>query len=63
MAGGAKGSGDDVIVDINVTPPVGIVLVIFIIFMVTAKMIAPREMPMEIPQASQAPAAGAPSTL
>jgi len=55
MAGGASLYEDDdngggAIVDINVTPLVDIVLVLLIIFMVTAKLIAGRAIPVESPK-------------
>jgi biopolymer transport protein TolR len=55
MAGGASlydddDSGSGAIVDINVTPLVDIVLVLLIIFMVTAKLIAGRAIPVESPK-------------
>ena len=40
MAGGAKGGDDEVISDINVTPLVDVMLVLLIVFMVTAPMMA-----------------------
>ena len=42
--------GGGAIVDINVTPLVDIVLVLLIIFMVTAKLIAGRAIPVESPK-------------
>ena len=55
MAGGASIYEDDdggsgAIVDINVTPLVDIVLVLLIIFMVTAKLIAGRAISVESPR-------------
>jgi biopolymer transport protein ExbD len=55
MAGGSSIYEDDdggggAIVDINVTPLVDIVLVLLIIFMVTAKLIAGRAIPVESPK-------------
>ena len=38
---------------INVTPPVDIVLVLLIIFMVTAKLIVSQTLPMDLPKAAQ----------
>ena len=56
MAGGASlydddDSGGGQIVDINVTPLVDIVLVLLIIFMVTAKLIVGRAIAVESPKA------------
>lgn len=56
MAGGTSSYEDDdggggAIVDINVTPLVDIVLVLLIIFMVTAKLIAGRAISVESPKA------------
>ena len=52
MAGGAGGEGDDAIVGINVTPLVDIVLVLLIIFMVTARIIVSQSVPMDLPKAA-----------
>jgi biopolymer transport protein ExbD len=52
MAGGAKGDADDAITDINVTPLVDIVLVLLIIFMVTAKLIVSQSVPLDLPKAA-----------
>ena len=43
---------DDVISSINVTPLVDVVLVLLIIFMVTAKVIVSQGMPMDLPRAA-----------
>ncbi len=51
MAGGASDS-DDAIVGINVTPLVDIVLVLLIIFMVTARIIVSQSVPMDLPKAA-----------
>ncbi len=51
MAGGAQES-DDAIVGINVTPLVDIVLVLLIIFMVTAKIIVSQSVPLDLPKAA-----------
>lgn len=53
MAGGAQDT-DEPIVGINVTPLVDIVLVLLIIFMVTAKMIVSQAIPLDLPKASTA---------
>jgi biopolymer transport protein ExbD len=54
MAGGAN-TGNDVdesITGINVTPLVDIVLVLLIIFMVTAKLIVSKSVPLDLPKAA-----------
>ncbi|MCL2777424.1 MAG: biopolymer transporter ExbD [Polyangiaceae bacterium] len=51
MAGGSQDS-EDAIVGINVTPLVDIVLVLLIIFMVTAKMIVSKSVPLDLPKAA-----------
>ena len=51
MAGGA-GESDDAITGINVTPLVDIVLVLLIIFMVTAKLIVSKSVPLDLPKAA-----------
>lgn len=50
--GGATGGGDDEIVDINITPFVDIVLVVLIIFMVTATYIAKQAIQVNLPDAA-----------
>lgn len=45
---------DDGIVGINVTPLVDIMLVLLVIFMVTARLIVSRAVPMDLPQAATA---------
>ncbi len=53
MAGGAKESGsDEAITGINVTPLVDITLVLLIIFMVTAKLIVSKSVPLDLPKAA-----------
>ncbi|MBX3227652.1 MAG: biopolymer transporter ExbD [Labilithrix sp.] len=53
MAGGAStGDGEDAITGINVTPLVDIVLVLLIIFMVTAKLIVNKSVPLDLPKAA-----------
>lgn len=52
MAGFAGSRSDDPITHINVTPLVDIVLVLLIIFMVTAKLVVSRALPMDLPQAA-----------
>jgi biopolymer transport protein ExbD len=51
MAGGIRET-DDAITDINVTPLVDIVLVLLIIFMVTAKLIVSQSVPLDLPKAA-----------
>ncbi len=53
MAGGASNDDDGMISGINVTPLVDVVLVLLVIFMVTAPMIHAQGMPMDLPQASK----------
>lgn len=50
MAGGARKKG--MITDINVTPLVDIMLVLLIIFMLTANLIAKQAIEVELPRAS-----------
>ncbi len=52
MAGGAQDSAEEGIVGINVTPLVDIVLVLLIIFMVTAKLIVSKSVPLDLPKAA-----------
>jgi biopolymer transport protein ExbD len=52
MAGGAHDSGDDGINEINVTPLVDIMLVLLIIFMVTASYIVKDSIEVELPRAA-----------
>lgn len=51
MAGGAQET-DEAITGINVTPLVDIVLVLLIIFMVTAKLIVSKSVPLDLPKAA-----------
>jgi biopolymer transport protein ExbD len=51
VAGGASDS-EDAITGINVTPLVDIVLVLLIIFMVTAKLIVSKSVPLDLPKAA-----------
>ncbi len=53
MAGGAQNDDDGLISGINVTPLVDVVLVLLIIFMVTARLIHSQGMKMDLPQASK----------
>jgi biopolymer transport protein ExbD len=52
MAAASNGGEDDSIVSINVTPLVDIMLVLLIIFMVTARIIVSQGMPMDLPKAA-----------
>ena len=52
MAGGAMDPGDDGINEINVTPLVDIMLVLLIIFMVTASYIVKDSIEVELPRAA-----------
>lgn len=51
MAGGASDS-EDAITGINITPLVDVVLVLLIIFMVTAKLIVSKSVPLDLPKAA-----------
>lgn len=50
--GVSNSSGDDGITEINVTPFVDITLVLLVIFMVTAKLMSPSALPLDLPQAA-----------
>ena len=52
MAGGGAGDSEDAITGINVTPRVDITLVLLIIFMVTAKLIVSKSVPLDLPKAA-----------
>ena len=52
MAGGAAHDSDDIISEINVTPLVDIILVLLIIFMLTANLIDKQSIKVELPEAS-----------
>lgn len=52
MAGFARTQQDEPITSINVTPLVDIVLVLLIIFMVTAKLVVSRAVPLDLPGAA-----------
>src|SRR6476469_3599091 len=56
MAGNVGGEGEDEIVGINVTPLVDIVLVLLIIFMVTANMIVRETVEVDLPTPAREPA-------
>jgi len=52
MAGASNNDDDGLISAINVTPLVDVVLVLLIIFMVTARLIHSQAMPMDLPKAA-----------
>src|SRR3954469_18934874 len=52
MAGQADDNSGEAITGINVTPLVDIVLVLLIIFMVTAKLIVSKSVPLDLPKAA-----------
>jgi biopolymer transport protein ExbD len=52
MAGGAQNDSDEMITAINVTPLVDIILVLLIIFMLTANIIMSPAIEVELPQAA-----------
>lgn len=52
MAGGASQDSDGMITDINVTPLVDIILVLLIVFMLTANLIDKQAIEMELPKAA-----------
>jgi biopolymer transport protein ExbD len=52
MAGGAQDDPNEAITGINVTPLVDIMLVLLIIFMVTAKLIVSKSVPLDLPKAA-----------
>jgi biopolymer transport protein TolR len=54
MAGQLQDSGDDEITGINITPLVDVVLVLLIIFMVTANFIVRETMEVDLPRAANA---------
>nr|WP_158998029.1 biopolymer transporter ExbD [Pigmentibacter ruber]BFD32075.1 biopolymer transporter ExbD [Pigmentibacter ruber] len=54
MAGKTGGGDEDPIVDINITPFVDVVLVLLVIFMVTAHFIVNKGMKLELPKATTA---------
>lgn len=54
MAGRISNSDDDSIVDINITPFVDVVLVLLVIFMVTAHFIVNRGVQLQLPKAASA---------
>lgn len=54
MAGGSNLNDDDLISEINVTPFVDVVLVLLVIFMVTAGFIVNKGLKIQLPQAATA---------
>lgn len=54
MAGGSNFKDDDLISEINVTPFVDVVLVLLVIFMVTAGFIVNKGLKIQLPQAATA---------
>jgi biopolymer transport protein TolR len=50
--GGGSGDSDGMITDINVTPLVDIILVLLIVFMLTANLIQKQAIEMELPKAA-----------
>jgi biopolymer transport protein ExbD len=52
MAGGAGDDDEGLISGINVTPLVDVMLVLLVIFMVTAKIIVSQGMPMDLPKSA-----------
>jgi len=56
MAGGTSDGDDETIAAINITPLVDVVLVLLVIFMVTANLIVNKGMKVQLPEASTAEA-------
>lgn len=54
MAAFQSNQDDDIVASINVTPLVDIVLVLLVVFMVTAKLITQQGVPMDLPKAATA---------
>ena len=54
MAGGSNFNDDDLISEINVTPFVDVVLVLLVVFMVTAGFIVNKGLKIQLPQAATA---------
>lgn len=52
MAGGKSNNDDGMITDINITPMVDVMLVLLIIFMLTASFIVTPSIPVKLPTAS-----------
>ena len=51
MAGGTRLDDDEIISEINVTPLVDVMLVLLVIFMVTATYIVAQSIPVDLPEA------------
>ncbi len=56
MAAQDTGRDDEIVAAINMTPLVDIVLVLLVIFMVTAKVMSEQSVPMNLPKAASATA-------
>jgi biopolymer transport protein ExbD len=54
MAGFQTNDDNEIVASINVTPLVDIMLVLLVIFMVTAKLITQQGVPMDLPRAASA---------
>ena len=52
FSGAGDADGDETIAAINVTPLVDIVLVLLVVFMVTARLITQSSVPMDLPKAA-----------
>src|SRR3954463_5329180 len=63
MAGGFGGSDDDFISGINVTPLVDVVLVLLVIFLITAPVIYQSAIKVQLPKAQTGEEKGAPSAF
>ena len=63
MAGGSIGDNEEPISDINVVPLVDIILVVLIIFMVTAPMVLKPTIDVNLPQASSGDQKNIPKSL
>lgn len=61
--GARTDSGDEIVADINVTPLVDVVLVVLVIYMVTASALSKEALPVDLPAASTAQEVTAPRTL
>ncbi len=56
-------SDDDIVTEINVTPLVDVVLVVLVIYMVTASALGKQALPVDLPRASTGEQVEAPRTL
>jgi len=63
MAAFQNADDNEIVASINVTPLVDIVLVLLVVFMVTAKLIAQQGVPMDLPRAASAGATQAVLTV